>query len=42
MSHRMTKELVIKAMDMAIKREQPAIGLIFHSDRGSQVRQEVA
>ncbi len=42
MSDRMTKELVIKAMNMAIRREQPKAGLIFHSDRGSQVRQEVA
>jgi len=33
---RMTKELVIKAMEMAIKRERPKKDLIFHSDRGSQ------
>lgn len=39
---RMTKELVIKAMKMAIRKERPNPGLIFHSDRGSQVRQEVA
>jgi putative transposase len=42
MDDRMTKELVIKVMKMAITREQPKAGLIFHSDRGSQVRQEVA
>lgn len=36
MSDRMTKELVIKAMKMAIKKELPNKGLIFHSDRGSQ------
>jgi len=36
MSDRMTKELVIKAMKIAIKREMPKAGLIFHSDRGSQ------
>ena len=33
---RMTKELVIKAMKMAIRNEKPNAGLIFHSDRGSQ------
>lgn len=36
MSDRMTKDLVIKAMKMALKRENPSPGLIFHSDRGSQ------
>jgi putative transposase len=36
MSSRITKELVIKAMQMAIKRQSPKPGLIFHSDRGSQ------
>lgn len=36
MSKQMTKELVIKAMQMAIRREAPEQGLIFHSDRGSQ------
>jgi len=36
MGDRMTKELVIKAMQMAIRRENPSPGLIFHSDRGSQ------
>ncbi|MTI61771.1 MAG: DDE-type integrase/transposase/recombinase [Firmicutes bacterium] len=33
---RITKELVIKAMKMALKKEMPKAGLIFHSDRGSQ------
>ncbi len=36
MSDRITKELVIKAMNMAIKRERPRAGLIFHSDMGAQ------
>ena len=36
MSSRMTKELVIKAMEMAIRRQAPKPGLIFSSDRGSQ------
>src|SRR5690606_40352458 len=35
-SKRMTKELVIKALKMALERARPADGLIFHSDRGSQ------
>jgi putative transposase len=35
MSDRMTKELVIKAMNMSIRREKPKAGLILHSDRGS-------
>lgn len=33
---RMTKQLVIDAILMAIWRRKPAPGLIFHSDRGSQ------
>lgn len=36
MGDRITKELAIKAMNMAISRESPKPGLIFHSDRGSQ------
>jgi transposase InsO family protein len=36
MDDRMTKELVIKAIKMAIKKEKPKVGLIFHSDRGRQ------
>ena len=35
-SKRMTKQLVIDAMKIAIANERPAAGLIFHSDRGSQ------
>lgn len=33
---RMTKSLVIKAMDRAIRKRRPAQSPIFHSDRGSQ------
>ncbi|MGI6627686.1 MAG: IS3 family transposase [Bacillota bacterium] len=33
---RMTKELVINALNVAIKRRNPSPGLICHSDRGSQ------
>jgi len=33
---RMTKQLTISALEMAIKREKPQKGLICHSDRGSQ------
>ena len=33
---RMTKDLVIKAMKMALRKESIKTGLIFHSDRGSQ------
>lgn len=36
MGERITKDLVIKAMKMAIKSERPNPGLIFYSDRGSQ------
>ncbi|MHB8061179.1 MAG: IS3 family transposase [Ruminiclostridium sp.] len=36
MGDRITRELTIKAMKMAIKQECPNPGLIFHSDRGSQ------
>lgn len=36
MSHRMTKELVIRALKRAIGRQKPTEGLIHHSDRGSQ------
>ena len=41
-SKNMTKELVLDALNNAVKTHQPASGLILHSDRGSQVRQEVA
>lgn len=36
MGNRMTRALVIDALRMAWFRRQPASGLIFHSDRGSQ------
>jgi len=36
LGERMTKQLVINAMNQAINHEKPAEGLIFHSDRGSQ------
>lgn len=34
--NRMTKQLVIDALAMAILRRKPSSNLIFHSDRGSQ------
>jgi transposase InsO family protein len=36
MSDSMDKQLVIDALEMALGRRQPAVGLIHHSDRGSQ------
>ena len=36
MGERMTRHLVIDALTMAWFRRQPAKGLIFHSDQGSQ------
>lgn len=36
MAPRMSKDLVLDALEMAYKRENPGRGLIFHSDRGSQ------
>jgi len=36
MKKRMTADIVIEALTMAIKRKRPQTGLIFHSDRGSQ------
>ncbi len=32
----MTADMVVQALNMAIKRRKPIIGLIVHSDRGSQ------
>ena len=36
MGDRIVKDLVIKAMEMALRKENPRTDLIFHSDRGSQ------
>ena len=36
MSQRMTSDLTLAALHMAIQRRQPAPGLIHHSDQGSQ------
>ena len=36
MDKRMTRQLVMKALTMAVRRRHPSSGLIFHSDRGSQ------
>ena len=36
MDERMTKKLVLDALDMAVKRQNPGRGLVHHSDRGSQ------
>jgi putative transposase len=36
MRKRITKDIVIEALAMAMKRKRPHKGLIFHSDRGSQ------
>jgi putative transposase len=40
MSDRMTSDLVIQALAMAVKRRRPPEGLIHHSDRGSQYASE--
>ena len=36
MEERLTKELVLKSLNMACMRREPQRGIIFHSDRGSQ------
>ena len=36
MGDRISKELEIKAMKIALKKERPKAGLIFHSNIGSQ------
>lgn len=36
MGERITKELTVSALEMAIDRRRPPVGLIHHSDRGSQ------
>ena len=35
-SSRIDTQLTLSALDMAVRREQPSPGLIFHSDRGIQ------
>jgi putative transposase len=40
LSKRMTKDLVLKALEMAVGRRRPLPGLIHHSDRGSQYASE--
>jgi len=40
MEDRLTKELVLKSLEMACMRRNPGKGLIFHSDRGSQYASE--
>ena len=36
MASRMTKKLVLEALEMAVGRRHPGLGLIHHTDRGSQ------
>lgn len=36
MDKRMTRQLVINALAMAVQRRKPPSGVLFHSDRGSQ------
>ena len=36
MKNRITQELVLEALHMAIKQRKPSWGLLLHSDRGSQ------
>jgi transposase InsO family protein len=40
-SERMTVDIVIRALAMATKRENPRSGVIFHSDRGSQYASKI-
>ena len=40
MSHRMTKELVNAALQMALSQRIPGIGVLYHTDRGSQYASE--
>ncbi len=35
-STKINTDLVIRALDKALKRSRPSIGLLFHSDRGVQ------
>jgi transposase InsO family protein len=36
MAEQMSSELVLQALRMALQQRQPAVGLLHHSDRGSQ------
>jgi putative transposase len=36
MSNNLRTELVVAALEMALRRRQPAAGLIHHTDRGAQ------
>lgn len=42
MDKNMREQLIIDALESAIWNESPNEGLVVHTDRGSQVRQEVA
>ena len=37
----MSKDLVLSALDLALKGRKVALGLVFHSDRGSQYASEL-
>ena len=39
MKNRITQDLVIEALNMAIKQRKPSWGLLLHSDRGSPICQ---
>ena len=39
--NRLTKELVMAALDMALKQRKPSSSLLLHSDRGSQYASEL-
>ena len=41
MKNRITQDLVIEALNMAIKQRKPSWGLLLHSDRGSQYASEL-
>ena len=38
MNKKMTRQLVVYALDMAVKNRKPTKGLIFHLDRGSRMQ----
>ena len=38
---KLTKEIVIATLDMAIKQRKLSVGLLLHSDRGSQYASEL-